>query len=56
MTRILIIGDARPRVLRVIRSIFEPLDKDFELHQFATRYEGHPHVMTTHLPHFGTSN
>src|SRR4029079_13231585 len=28
---------------RVIRSIFEPLHRDFELHQLATRFEGGPH-------------
>jgi D-inositol-3-phosphate glycosyltransferase len=45
MTRILIIGDAVAPTgfARVIRSIFEPLHKDFELHQLATRYDGRPH-------------
>ena len=45
MTRILIIGDAVAPTgfSRVIRSIFEPLHKDFELHQLATRYDGQPH-------------
>lgn len=45
MTRILIIGDATAPTGfgRVIRSIFEPLHKDFELHQLATRYDGRPH-------------
>ncbi len=28
---------------RVIRSIFEPLQNDYELHQLATRYDGSPH-------------
>ena len=44
-TRILIIGDAVARTgfARVIRSIFEPLRDDFELHQLATRYDGRPH-------------
>lgn len=43
--RILIIGDAVAPTgfARVIRSIFEPLHKDFELHQLATRYDGQPH-------------
>ncbi len=45
MTRILIIGDAVAPTgfARVIRSIFEPLRDDFELHQLATRYDGGPH-------------
>lgn len=45
MIRILIIGDAVAPTgfARVIRSIFEPLHKDFELHQLATRYDGRPH-------------
>jgi D-inositol-3-phosphate glycosyltransferase len=45
MTRILIIGDAVAPTgfARVIRSIFEPLHNDFELHQLATRYDGQPH-------------
>ncbi|MGZ8846196.1 MAG: glycosyltransferase family 4 protein [Pyrinomonadaceae bacterium] len=45
MTRILIIGDAVAPTgfARVIRSIFEPLQSDFELHQLATRYDGRPH-------------
>ena len=40
--RILIIGDAAvpSGFARVIRSIFEPLQNDFELHQLATRYDG----------------
>jgi glycosyltransferase involved in cell wall biosynthesis len=44
MTRILIIGDAVAPTgfARVIRSIFEPLHPDFELHQLATRYDGRP--------------
>ncbi len=44
MTRILIIGDAVAPTgfARVIRSIFEPLGGDFELHQLATRYDGSP--------------
>lgn len=43
--KILIIGDAvvPSGFARVIRSIFEPLQKDFELHQLATRYDGSPH-------------
>src|SRR5882762_8748787 len=45
MARILIIGDAVAPTgfARVIRSIFQPLHKDFELHQLATRYDGGPH-------------
>jgi len=45
MARILIIGDAVAPTgfARVIRSIFEPLSRDFELHQLATRYDGRPH-------------
>jgi len=45
MTRILIIGDAVAPTgfARVIRSIFTPLQSDFELHQLATRYDGRPH-------------
>ena len=45
MQKILIIGDAvAPSGFgRVIRSIFEPLHEDFELHQLATRYDGRPH-------------
>lgn len=45
MRRILIIGDAVAPTgfARVIRSIFEPLHKNFELHQLATRYDGRPH-------------
>lgn len=43
--RILIIGDAvvPSGFARVIRSIFEPLHPDYELHQLATRYDGSPH-------------
>jgi glycosyltransferase involved in cell wall biosynthesis len=43
--RILIIGDAvAPTGFgRVIRSIFEPLHHDFELHQLATRFDGESH-------------
>jgi D-inositol-3-phosphate glycosyltransferase len=43
--RILIIGDGGVPTgfARVIRSIFEPLKRDFELHQLATRYDGRPH-------------
>ena len=43
--KILIIGDAvAPTGFgRVIRSIFEPLSNDYELHQLATRYDGRPH-------------
>ena len=45
MARILIIGDAvmATGFARVIRSIFQPLHKDFELHQLATRYNEGPH-------------
>ncbi len=45
MHRILIIGDAVAPTgfARVIRSIFAPLQNDFELHQLATRYDGRPH-------------
>ena len=45
MQKILIIGDAAVPTgfARVIRSIFQPLHKDFELHQLATRYDGGPH-------------
>jgi glycosyltransferase involved in cell wall biosynthesis len=45
MNRILIIGDAVAPTgfARVIRTIFEPLHRDFELHQLATRYDGRPH-------------
>lgn len=44
-TKILIIGDAVAPTgfARVIRSIFQPLHNDFELHQLATRYDGRPH-------------
>src|SRR5687767_6568837 len=43
--RILIIGDAVAPTgfARVIRSIFQPLHRDFELHQMATRYDEGPH-------------
>lgn len=43
--RILIIGDAVAPTgfARVIRSIFEPLHEQYELHQLATRYDGGPH-------------
>ena len=43
--KILIIGDAvvPSGFARVIRSIFEPLRHDYELHQLATRYDGRPH-------------
>lgn len=43
--KILIIGDAVAPTgfARVIRSIFEPLCEDYELHQLATRYDGRPH-------------
>ncbi|MDX6575944.1 MAG: hypothetical protein QOE96_1897, partial [Blastocatellia bacterium] len=42
--KILLIGDAvAPNgFARVIRSIFQPLHKDLELHQLATRYDGGP--------------
>jgi D-inositol-3-phosphate glycosyltransferase len=42
--KILIIGDAVAPTgfARVIRSIFEPLRHDYELHQLATRYDGSP--------------
>jgi glycosyltransferase involved in cell wall biosynthesis len=45
MNRILIIGDAVAPTgfARVIRSIFERVREDFELHQLATRYDGGPH-------------
>ena len=45
MSRILIIGDAVAPTgfARVIRSIFQSLHNDFELHQLATRYDGQPH-------------
>lgn len=45
MQRILIIGDGvvPSGFARVIRSIFQPLHKDFELHQLATRYDGGRH-------------
>jgi glycosyltransferase involved in cell wall biosynthesis len=45
MSIILIIGDAVAPTgfARVIRSIFEPLHEDFQLHQLATRYDGGPH-------------
>lgn len=44
--RILIIGDAVAPTgfARVIRSIFEPLHQDYELHQLATCYDGGPHT------------
>lgn len=43
--KILIIGDAVAPTgfARVIRSIFEPLQGDYELHQLATRFEGGAH-------------
>ena len=43
--RILIVGDAVAPTgfARVIRSIFQPLHRDFELHQMATRFDGEPH-------------
>src|SRR5215212_9879490 len=45
MSRILIIGDAVAPTgfARVIRSIFQPLHHDFELHHLATRHDGQPH-------------
>ncbi len=45
MNKILIIGDGGVPTgfARVIRSIFEPLSNDFELHQLATRYDGRTH-------------
>jgi glycosyltransferase involved in cell wall biosynthesis len=45
LPRILIIGDAVAPTgfARVIRTIFAPLQKDFELHQLATRYDGRAH-------------
>jgi hypothetical protein len=45
MQRILIISDAvvPSGFAQVIRSIFQPLHKDFELHQLATRYHEGPH-------------
>jgi len=43
--KILIIGDAvaPSGFARVIRSIFEPLNDHYELHQLATRFDGGPH-------------
>ena len=43
--KILIIGDAvaPSGFARVIRSIFEPLHDDYELHQLATRFDGGAH-------------
>lgn len=43
--KILIIGDAVAPTgfARVIRSIFEPLQRDYELHQLATRFDGGSH-------------
>ncbi|MEY2551958.1 MAG: D-inositol-3-phosphate glycosyltransferase [Verrucomicrobiota bacterium] len=43
--KILIIGDAVAPTgfARVIRSIFEPLQNDYELHQLATRFDGGTH-------------
>ena len=43
--RILIIGDAvvPTGFARVIRSIFQPLQNSYELHQMATRFDGGPH-------------
>ena len=43
--KILIIGDAVAPTgfARVIRSIFEPLHPDYELHQLATRFDGGAH-------------
>ncbi len=43
--KILIIGDAvaPSGFARVIRSIFEPLRNEYELHQLATRFDGGPH-------------
>jgi D-inositol-3-phosphate glycosyltransferase len=43
--KILIIGDAVAPTgfARVIRSIFEPLHREYELHQLATRFDGGPH-------------
>ena len=51
MSSILIIGDAVARTgfARVIRSIFSPLQGDFDLHQLATRYDGQPHDYPWHL-------
>ncbi|MDX6383448.1 MAG: D-inositol-3-phosphate glycosyltransferase [Blastocatellia bacterium] len=45
MQKILIIGDAvvPSGFARVIRSIFEPLQNEFELHQLATRHAGGAH-------------
>jgi glycosyltransferase involved in cell wall biosynthesis len=44
-SKILIIGDAvaPSGFARVIRSIFEPLHENYELHQLATRFDGGPH-------------
>jgi len=43
--KILIIGDAVAPTgfARVIRSVFTPLQSDYELHQLATRYDGSAH-------------
>ncbi|HEX4629571.1 MAG TPA: glycosyltransferase family 4 protein [Chthoniobacterales bacterium] len=49
--KILIIGDAvaPSGFARVIRSIFEPLQDHYELHQLATRFDGGPHDYTWKL-------
>jgi D-inositol-3-phosphate glycosyltransferase len=49
--KILIIGDADAPTgfARVIRSIFEPLHRDYELHQLATRFDGGTHDYPWHL-------
>lgn len=57
--KILIIGDAvvPSGFARVIRSIFEPLHNDYELHQLATRYDGsqHDYPWTLHAAGKGKS-
>jgi glycosyltransferase involved in cell wall biosynthesis len=57
--KILIIGDAVAPTgfARVIRSIFQPLHSDFELHQLATRYDGgaHDYPWTLYPANKGTS-
>jgi glycosyltransferase involved in cell wall biosynthesis len=56
--KILIIGDAVARTgfARVIRSIFEPLQNEYELHQLATRYSGGPHDYAWKLYPAGTGD
>jgi glycosyltransferase involved in cell wall biosynthesis len=49
--KIVIIGDAVAPTgfARVIRSIFEPLHQNYELHQLATRFDGGAHDYPWHL-------